>query len=69
MAPQRQSYGGGSLREGPVGFSKTLDDNGTLLLTMGEANPPRPNTPKPVVAENPDDKPNPNAPGRRTASG
>lgn len=46
---------------------KRWDDNGTLLLTMGEANPPRPNTPKPVVEENPDEKPNPNAPGRRTA--
>ena len=31
---------------------KRWDDNGTLLLTMGEANPPRPNTPKPVVTEN-----------------
>ena len=37
---------------------KRWDDNGTPLLTMGEANPPRPNTPKPVVTENPDDKPN-----------
>ena len=46
---------------------KRWDDNGTLLLTMGEANPPRSNTPKPVVTENPDDKPNPNAAGRRTA--